>query len=239
MDAPFRMRCFVGTSGYSYPWNPKRPSAFDWYIGQGFNTVEVNSTFYRFPSVSSIRTWSLAPPGFVLSVKVHRSITHYTRLGSTALWQKFRHTFAPIEDRIGFWLFQFPETFKPTDETKDRIAKFFAEIGLEHKAVLEFRRAEWWAHTGFIGKLGALFCSVDAPGLPRDLIVMHGRVYLRMHGRTSWYDYIYSEEELLALAADLRRSGASVIAVYFNNDTGMLENALTLSKILRAREGSL
>jgi uncharacterized protein YecE (DUF72 family) len=229
------VQTLVGTSGYSYPWNPKRPSAFEWYLAQGFNTVEINSTFYRFPAPSSIRVWSLAPAGFAFSIKVHRSITHYTKLGSVGLWQKFMSSFAPLEKRIKFWLFQFPESFAPTDSSMKRITHFLDEVSLDGKAVLEFRRTEWWRYINNIQELGAVFCSVDAPALPRELAISRGTVYLRVHGRGAWYDYVYSYRELLSLATKLRRTGAKTVAVYFNNDTGMLENALTLSRILGAR----
>jgi len=46
----------VGTSGYTYSWNPGKPSPFEWYISRGFKTVEINASFYRFPR----RSWAIA-----------------------------------------------------------------------------------------------------------------------------------------------------------------------------------
>lgn len=69
---------FIGTSGYWYKWNIGK-SLF-WYIEQGFKTVEINSTFYRFPYASMVKGWSSAPEGFIFSVKVNRSISHYSKL---------------------------------------------------------------------------------------------------------------------------------------------------------------
>src|SRR5918996_1547125 len=80
----------IGTSGYSYSWNKAKQNAFEWYISQGFNSVEINYSFYRFPPVKSIKFWQIkAPTNFSLSIKVHRSITHYNRLKqprSIELW---------------------------------------------------------------------------------------------------------------------------------------------------------
>jgi uncharacterized protein YecE (DUF72 family) len=62
----------IGTSGYTYSWNKAKPDAFEWYISQGFNSVEINYSFYRFPQVTSIKIWqSKAPKDFTFSIKVH------------------------------------------------------------------------------------------------------------------------------------------------------------------------
>ena len=38
----------IGTSGYTYSWNEKRPSPFTWYVKQGFNSVEINASYIDF-----------------------------------------------------------------------------------------------------------------------------------------------------------------------------------------------
>src|ERR671922_91905 len=76
----------IGTSGYTYPWNKAKPTPFQWYVNQGFNSVEINGSFYRFPTESWIKTWQAAAPNeFTFSIKVHRSITHYTKLKGKSL----------------------------------------------------------------------------------------------------------------------------------------------------------
>lgn len=105
----------IGTSGYSYSWNKAKPDAFECYIGQGFNSVEINYSFYRFPQVTSIKFWQTkAPKDFTFSIKVHRSVTHYNRLKkprSIQLWDEFSKNFEPLENKIDFWLFQMPASF--------------------------------------------------------------------------------------------------------------------------------
>jgi len=102
----------VGTSGYSYSWNEGKPSPFQWYVNQGFNSVEINASYYRFPMESWIDTWlSASPDYFSFSIKVNRYITDYTRLkGEKALllWSKFSKTLNRIDDRIDFWLSKCP-----------------------------------------------------------------------------------------------------------------------------------
>jgi uncharacterized protein YecE (DUF72 family) len=70
---------------------------------------------------TGFRGWKkYSPKKFRSSIKVHRAITHYTRLKgnkSINLWRQFIKSVEPIEDRIAFWLFQMPSTFRFNDET--------------------------------------------------------------------------------------------------------------------------
>ena len=96
----------IGTSGYTYSWNKRKPSPFQWYVNQGFNSVEINASYYRFPTEAWINTWlSAAPDNFTFSIKVNRYITDDTRLkGEKALqiWYKFKKTLDTIDDKIDF-----------------------------------------------------------------------------------------------------------------------------------------
>jgi uncharacterized protein YecE (DUF72 family) len=224
----------VGTSGYSYFWNEGKPSPFEWYVRQGFDTVEINATFYRFPSPAWTKVWLRAPEGFDFSIKVHRSITHYRRLGpgSQDLLDRFRRPLGPLSDRIAFWLLQMPPSFTYSDRNLSRLSSFVEGADLGATLVMEFRHPSWWDHVEDVTRTGAAFCSVDAPGLPPDLIPANDVLYLRVHGREVWYDYVYSEEELREMARALLESGAGRRYVYFNNDTGMLPNGLMLKRLL-------
>lgn len=224
----------VGTSGYSYFWNEGRPSPFEWYVKQGFDTVEINATFYRFPSPSWTKVWSRAPRGFDFTIKVHRSITHYRRLGTCSheLLERFRRPLRLLEERIAFWLFQMPPSFTYSEKNLGKVTSFLQGIDLGAPVVLEFRHPEWWEHVSDVSRTGAGFCSVDAPDLPRDLVSVNDILYLRVHGRDAWYDYVYNEEELKEMATHILQSPAERRYVYFNNDTGMLPNSLALKSIL-------
>jgi uncharacterized protein YecE (DUF72 family) len=230
----------IGTSGYTYSWNKAKPSPFEWYVNQGFNSIEINYSFYRFPMLSSIKMWqSNAPQDFTFSIKVHRSITHYNKLKqprSTELWVRFLEIFEPIEDRIDFWLFQMPANFKFKPENLERVKSFFnseniiQRIVTRKKAVIEFRDSSWWDESALkeIEKAGIAFCSVDAPALPNKIIASNGTVYLRLHGSKTWYAYVYPEERLKQIVSDITAVRAQKKAIYLNNDHGMLKNGLFL-----------
>ena len=234
------MKFKIGTSGYSYFWNEGKPTPLEWYIRQGFNTVEINATFYRFPMRTWIRAWSKTPEYFDFSIKVHRSITHYAMLSEKAfsLWMKFRERFRAIEDKITFWLFQLPPYFKYNRRNEIIVRRFFDELNLGCKAVVEFRDPRWWAHRDAIMDIGIIFCSVDAPGLPRDIVVCSDTVYLRIHGRTTWYSYLYSRDELDEIFGRIIRSNAKVVYIYLNNDHGMLPNGRYLMELAGISRGN-
>lgn len=232
----------IGTSGYSYSWNKAKPNAFEWYISQGFNSVEINYSFYRFPPLTSIKFWQIkAPRDFTFSIKVHRSITHYNRLKkprSIELWDRFSKIFEPLQNKIDFWLFQMPANFKFKPENLERVRSFFNSGGIMHqvvtrkKAVIEFRDSSWWNEAALkeIERAGIAFCSVDAPRLPNDIITMSDAIYLRLHGTKTWYNYLYPEERLKEIVSDMIAMGAQKKAIYLNNDHGMLPNGLFLMK---------
>jgi uncharacterized protein YecE (DUF72 family) len=232
----------IGTSGYTYSWKKAKPNAFEWYISQGFNSVEINYSFYRFPTFTSVKFWqSSAPTDFTFSIKVHRSITHYNKLKqprSIQLWDQFSKIFEPLENKIDFWLFQMPASFKFKPENLERVRYFFNSESIAHqivirkKAVIEFRDSSWWNESALkeIEKAGIAFCSVDAPGLPNEIITTSDAVYLRLHGTKTWYNYLYPEERLKEIVSDMTSIEAQKKAIYLNNDHGMLVNGLFLMK---------
>lgn len=224
----------VGTSGYSYYWNEGKPTPFEWYINQGFKTVEINASFYRFPSKSWTAAWLKAPKDFDFSIKVHRSITHMSKLGEAAvrLWPKFVKPLEDILGRITFLLFQMPPNFVASQTNIERLSQFFKRVELPCIAVVEFRHDSWWNRVKVVESLGLVFCSIDSPDLPRDVFATNDVVYLRLHGREAWYAYTYTELELLEIVKKLKGLRASKKYVYLNNDHGMLPNGKLLMKLL-------
>src|SRR5580698_9536475 len=74
----------IGTSAFTaagwessfYPAGLK-PAEYLTYYATKFDTVEVDSTFYRAPSVSTVEGWARKTPDhFIIAVKVPQSITH-------------------------------------------------------------------------------------------------------------------------------------------------------------------
>ncbi|GAB6944508.1 DUF72 domain-containing protein [Vulcanisaeta sp. JCM 14467] len=227
---------FVGTSGWLYDWN--LDSTFDWYMrNSGLNAVELNASFYRFPFRNQVASWVGKGSGLRWAVKVHRYITHVKRLKEDALetWRRFRELFQPLDPHIDFYLFQMPPNFAYTDENMERVRVFARETGLGVRFAIEFRHETWFRGEDAIGELrglGVTVVSVDEPGITW-VGSTNGIVYLRLHGRTDWYMYDYSEDELKELANRAVSLGPRAIYVFFNNDHWMLENARKMLTILR------
>ena len=230
---------FVGTSGWAYFWNPE--GGFDWYVVEsGFDVVELNASYYRFPFPSQVKSWARkTPEGFRWSVKSSRFITHVFKFSerSSLTWQKFRTLFTPLDGAIDFYLFQLPPTMKPMRKSVERIEWFAGEAKLGSRFAIEWRHEDWfkpewveWARG-----LDMTVVSVDAPDLPRDIISVNGRVYVRMHGRTGWYSHVYRKEELEEVADKIMAEQPERIYVFFNNDTGMLPNGREMLQILKSR----
>src|SRR6187401_179457 len=131
------MSVLVGTSGWSYPtgrgtWNgifypAPRPGGFDdlAFYAEHFDTVEVNSSFYRVPTVQTTKSWARrAPKDFEFSLKLYQKFTHPEMfLEATGMdpadldrrdVDEFRAAIDPLAQagKLGALLAQFPASFK-------------------------------------------------------------------------------------------------------------------------------
>lgn len=215
----------IGCSGYYYRhWQgtfypPELPASrwFDFYAGH-FDTLEINSSFYRFPSANAVRHWAKqAPAGFVYSVKAPRLITHLKRFHACdSLLDDFYAVLAGLGEHLGCVLFQLPPSLHYSEEN---LAQLLAAMHPDFCNVIEFRHASWWCQAVYDALIerGITFCSVSAAGLPDDLIATADHLYLRLHGEP-WYAENYSEEKLCNWARRITAARAANGWVYFNND---------------------
>jgi len=221
----FGMKVHIGCSGYYYRhwqglWYPADISASRWFsfYAAHFDTLEINASFYRFPTASAVARWrAQAPDGFIYTIKAPRLITHRRRFRNCdAQIAVFYRTLSVLGEKLGCVLFQMPPSLHYTPEALERV---LSGLDSGFRNVVEFRHQSWWNDTAIsaIAGAGAIFCSVHAPGLPDDIICPDGRIYLRLHG-VPWYRQDYSEAELAAWAARIRESRGREIWAYFNND---------------------
>ncbi len=223
------MDAFVGTSGWYYEWNKKKN--LEWFVeNSGLNSVELNASFYGFPFPNNIKGWSTKGAGIRWSVKVHRSITHWRQFSESALeiWERFRELFRPLDHLIDFYLFQATPKFNDIERALD----FAEKTGLGERFALEIRNKELLGNDELCAGLlkEVTLVSVDSP----DYInrIFPGKiVYMRMHGRESWYSYNYSPEEIEETARKIYELGREKIYIYFNNNHNMLENARKALKV--------
>jgi uncharacterized protein YecE (DUF72 family) len=109
-----------------------------------FDTVEVNSTFYRLARREAVAGWvSQTPPEFLFTVKASRYLTHVKRLaGIEDGIQRFYEPLGPLleSDRLGPVLWQLPENFHRDDERLEGWLSLLPE-GLH---TVEFRHESWF-----------------------------------------------------------------------------------------------
>ena len=224
---------FVGTSGWSYDWNP---DGFRWYHAHsGLNAVELNASFYRFPFRSMVSFWSKFE-GMRWSIKVHRSITHRRRLkeSSYEMFSRFKELFDQMDGKISFYLFQLPPSVEASGEFWERISSFSSRFDLGPRMAVEWRNLSWfkeeWVDAAREEDITVV--SVDSPEF-----LFYARsskyTYLRMHGRSFWYSHRYTEEELSEVRDILLSLDGEEIYVFFNNDHDMLDNAREMLRLLR------
>ena len=226
------MHVFVGTSGWMYSWNP---DGFDWFVrNSNLNAVELNASFYRFPFPNQVKSWAKKGKKIRWAIKVNRLITHVYKFNERAIqtWKKFEKLFEPMDDLIDFYLFQAPPNFSVSQ--KERLEKFYKDTELKERFAFEARHISWFNKEvmRWTAKLGITFVSVDSPQI-KFIAAPNKIVYLRMHGRTTWYSHYYTDEELKEIAMKLRQLRPKKVYVFFNNNHDMLENARCMLSLLK------
>jgi uncharacterized protein YecE (DUF72 family) len=219
----------VGCSGWNYadwrgvlypPGCPQRR----WLAryAEVFDTVELNTTFYRLPSVDAVRGWvAQTPPGFTFAVKSSRYLTHMKRLtdmerGVARLLERLEALTA--SPKMGPMLWQLPGNFRRDDE---RLA-----FALEHlppgRHAFEFRHESWFADEvlAALRAHGVALVIGDHPERPWQSHELTADFsFVRLHYGHRGRRGNYSATELDEWARELRRLArrADVFA-YFNND---------------------
>jgi uncharacterized protein YecE (DUF72 family) len=239
------MEIHVGCSGWFYshwrglfyPRNEPTTKLWFGYYANVFKTVELNAPFYRWPKPATVRRWKRdAPAGFRYSVKVNQAITHERRLRRTkALVASYYAIADVLGEQMGCFLFQFPPSYH---YSAARLRSIVTQLDPARRSVVEFRHRSWWRPAVYraFEKAGLIFCAVSAPRLPEEFPPDQPILYVRLSGRTRWYQHDYSPEELATWAERIRASGAREVWVYFNNDRRgfAIKNALALRRLLRA-----
>lgn len=241
----------VGTSGWTYrtwvgSFYPETLKASDLlpYYSHRFNTVEVNTTFYRFPPTPLVKGWiRKSPDDFVFSVKASRYFTHLKKLNADdpmfrKRFEDFLVRLSIMEKKLGPILFQLPPNLQKDTRLLESFLSFLPKT---HKYVMEFRHAEWFHPEVYelLKRHEVALAVVSAPGIPYVPIETAPFAYFRLHGASSWYNYHYSYDELKDVAMKMVEMGNSPniqeVYAYFDNDVEgyAIENARMLVEILQ------
>jgi uncharacterized protein YecE (DUF72 family) len=237
----------VGCSGWNYDdWRgrlyPEGLGKQRWLgrYAECFDTVEVNSTFYRLASRNAVARWvEETPPDFLFAVKISRYITHVKRLNDVApnlriLYERIAPLLA--SPKLGPLLWQLPPTFKRDD---DRLARALADVPPEQRHAIEFRHESWFAPEvmELLRERNVALVIGDRPEVHafQTHELTAGFTFVRFHGGTRGANGNYSHGELDEWAGRLRDWSRRVeVFAYFNNDWEgfAIENALYLKERL-------
>jgi uncharacterized protein YecE (DUF72 family) len=225
-----RMAIYIGTSGWSYDhWNgvlyphDTPPSARRDYYVKHFSTVEVNSTYYRWPQDARFAYWQRCmPDNFCMTIKAPRGLTHAKALYAPERWiGRISSGLHALGYKRGVLLVQLPPQL-PYDHA--RLAYFLQHVPRWIKLAFEFRHPSW--HREEVWHLlehhGAAYCVMSGAHLPCILRATAPFVYLRLHGPDHDYLYggSYSDDNLHWWADRIREwhGKSHDVFVYFNND---------------------
>ncbi|GMU94325.1 MAG: hypothetical protein AMXMBFR4_33830 [Candidatus Hydrogenedentota bacterium] len=235
----------VGPAGWSYEdWKrvvypPRMPRSLHplEYLSRFFDTIEVNTSFYRPPGAKYCEAWVRKVAGnsrFMFTFKLWQRFTHQrdTWPGDDEI-RLFSDGIAPVVEagKLGALLVQFPWSFRRTPENRQWLARVLDAFSV-YPLALEIRHTSWNRAEVFehLAERGVAFCNIDQP-MFRESLGMTDSVtarigYVRLHGRNAedWfrvdasrderYDYLYSPEELLDWLRVIRRMQRAAKDIY-------------------------
>jgi uncharacterized protein YecE (DUF72 family) len=185
-------------------------------------SAEINSSFYRTPSLEAVRAWhDDTPADFSFAWKASKFMTHWKRLlptckNSIALMQTRLRLLGP---KLGVVLFQLPRHFGK--DTK-RLRDFFDMLPRRYRYAFEFREEAWYSADVFelLHDFDIALRISDHADAPAPWEATASHVYLRGHGPSGRYQGSYSVTILRRWAeAALRwQSEGRAVFVYFDND---------------------
>ena len=235
----------VGCSGWQYDdWRgrlyPEGMGTGRWLAryAECFDTVEVNSTFYRLASRDAVATWvQQTPDDFLFALKASRFLTHMKRL--TDMGRGLRRFYERIEPlvgtpKLGPIVWQLPERFQRDDE---RLAGALEALP-PGRHCFEFRHPTWFVPDVYalLREHRVALVIGDHPSRP---FVAHELTadwtLVRLHHGHRGRGGNYSETELREWAERVRRwRRRTEVLLYFNNDWNAyaVRNGLRLRRLL-------
>jgi uncharacterized protein YecE (DUF72 family) len=211
--------------GTVYPADVPARSWFRCYTSM-FDTVELNTTFYRLPSEAMVRAWAeQAPPGFLFAVKVGRFGTHRKKLRDPEFWMANHvERIRPLGAALGPNLLQLPPRWGVDTGRLDALLEIAPR---DWRWAVEVRDPSWLCDDVYavLAHHGAALCIHDLLADHPWVRTAPGWTYVRFHGpdaRNHAYVGRYTGRRLARPAERLaawRDDGCDVYA-YFNNDYG-------------------
>lgn len=238
------MKVYIGCCGF--------PVSQNKYMRE-FSIVELQSTFYKIPRISTVKKWrESTPKNFIFTVKAFQGITHSMK---SPTWRRsnikptVNHgDFKPTNEVYDSWkitkdvcevlaapiaIIQAPPTFKDTPDNLENVKAFFTTID-RGKLMIGFEPRRWQKEN--IIKICQMFdlIHVTDPFQLPPLYTLEGKTaYIRLHGSPPgkrFYSYKYTDEDLSKLKIIIESLNTEEVYVLFNN-VNMYEDSKRLIKL--------
>lgn len=265
---------YIGPAGWSYKdWEgivypKKKTKDFNKlnYISKYFNTIEINSSFYRPPTASTTLKWIDTikdNPDFLFTYKLWQEFTHNRQSFPSQEKETLVKNGLDIlhkNKKLGALLIQFPWSFKYNSESMEHIEKINSVFN-QYLPVIEVRHGSW-NNPDFFNylkekKLG--FTNIDQPVIGDSLditdLVINKTAYFRFHGRNyeNWfknnaspaarYDYLYNKNDLIEISSTLNiliENSQKTFIIFNNHYQGQaIANALQTMFLLEQQKLSI
>jgi uncharacterized protein YecE (DUF72 family) len=233
---------YAGTSGFAYAaWKPSFYPAklaskqFLNHYATRLNCVEINYTFRRLPSASTLESWVAAtPPGFVFAVKANQRITHILRLKNAGeATDLFFRMIDPLRTarRLGPVLFQLPPNLKCDVPL---LRDYLAALPEGMRYAFEFRNESWLADPVYdaLRDRNVSLCVAESERLEVPEIITADFVYYRLRKP----DYTAADiDAFAARAKELLTGGRDLYLLFKHEETpeGALNAEMLLQKAVR------
>jgi len=237
-------KAFIGTSGWKYrhwegtfyPANLKKKDQLQYFTAY-FDTVELNNSFYRQPTLQNFEAWEAQSPAhFTYAVKANRYFTHLKKLNvSRNEIVEFLDASLGLGKKLGPILFQLPPKWQINT---DRLERFLEILPSGYRYTFEFRNETWYHEAVFslLKQYDCAFCIYDLGGHQSPIVATADFVYIRLHGPGEKYQGSYSRSALTKWAelcnAWLQEN--KDVYLYFDNDQEGYAafNAIELKKMM-------
>ncbi len=221
-------RVRIGTSGWHYqhwcgPFYAEKLPASKMLAAyyKHFDTVEINNSFYKLPSVEAFREWRRSTPrGFCFAVKGSRFITHMKKLKDpqNALDNILLRA-EELKEKLGPVLFQLPPHWGVNAE---RLEAFLQALPQRHRYAFEFREHTWHKPQIYdiLARHNAAFCFFELDGFQSPEPMTADFAYVRLHGPAGPYQGSYPKPVLRQWAEKIQSwvKRLKQVYVYFDND---------------------
>lgn len=218
----------IGTSGWHYShWRglyyplSVSPRAMLNYYARDFDTVEINNSFYRLPSIHTFDAWNRSTPdGFCFAVKASRFLTHLRKLlDPQPALDRLMEATAGLGPKLGPILFQLPPHWHCD---LNRLTAFLRALPAGRRYCIEFRGQSWHNRRVFdlLREHNVAFCIYELGGVRSPFEVTADFAYVRLHGPEDKYQGDYSATALKSCDSHITRWVRSHrdVYVYFDND---------------------